>query len=48
MTPTVDAVRALLNEGLPLQRPLLTSLAWIVGITAVFSVLSVRAYRKVS
>ena len=46
VTPTVDAVRALLNEGLPLQRPLLTSLAWIVGITAVFSTLAVRQYRK--
>ena len=46
VTPTVDAVRALLNDGLPLQRPLLTSLAWIVGITAVFSTLAVRQYRK--
>lgn len=48
VTPTVDAVRALLNEGLPLQRPLLLSLAWIVGITAVFSALAVRRYRSVS
>lgn len=48
VTPTVDAVRALLNEGLPLQTPLLKSLAWIVGITAVFSTLAVRKYRTVS
>jgi ABC-2 type transport system permease protein/oleandomycin transport system permease protein len=46
VTPTCDAVRALLNDGLPLQRPLLISLAWMVGIIAVFSTLSVRAYRK--
>jgi len=48
VTPTVDAVRGLLNEGLPVQRPLLTSLAWIVGLTAVFSVLSVRSYRRIT
>ena len=48
VTPTVDAVRALLNDGLPLQRPLLLSLAWIAGITLVFSVLAVRKYRRVS
>lgn len=48
VTPTVDAVRALLNGGLPLQAPLLRSLAWIVAITAVFSVLAVRTYRKVT
>jgi ABC transporter DrrB family efflux protein len=46
VTPTCDAVRALLNDGLPLQRPLLICLAWMVGIIAVFSTLSVRAYRK--
>ena len=46
VTPTCDAVRALLNDGLPLQRPLLICLAWMVGIIAVFSYLSVRAYRK--
>ena len=48
VTPTVDAVRAMLNSGLPLQRPLLVSLAWIVGITVVFSSLSVRRYRQVA
>jgi ABC-2 type transport system permease protein/oleandomycin transport system permease protein len=46
VTPTCDAVRAMLNDGLPLQRPLLTSLAWMIAILAVFSYLSVRAYRK--
>ncbi len=48
VTPTVDAVRALLNDGLPLQSALLKSLAWIVGITVVFSILSVRKYRSVT
>ena len=48
VTPTVDAVRALLNNGLPLQKPLLTSLAWIAGLLVVFSTLSVRRYRRVS
>lgn len=46
VTPTCDAVRAMLNDGLPLQRPLLISLAWMFAILAVFSYLSVRAYRK--
>lgn len=46
VTPTCDAVRAMLNHGLPLQRPLLICLAWTVGITVVFSWLSVREYRK--
>ena len=46
VTPTVDAVRALLNTGLPVQRPLVTSLVWIVAIIAVFSTLSVRRYRQ--
>lgn len=48
VTPTVNAVRALINDGLPLQRPLLESLAWIVGITVVFSTLAVRQYRSVT
>jgi len=48
VTPTCDAVRAMLNDGLPLQRPLLISLAWITGILVVFSYLSVREYRKVT
>jgi len=46
VTPTCDAVRAMLNDGLPLQRPLLISLAWMLGILAVFSYLSLRAYRQ--
>jgi ABC-2 type transport system permease protein/oleandomycin transport system permease protein len=48
VTPTCDAVRAMLNHGLPLQRPLLISLTWMVGILVVFGYLSVREYRKVS
>ncbi|MCW2601387.1 MAG: type transporter [Frankiales bacterium] len=48
VTPTCDAVRAMLNDGLPLQRPLLISLSWILGVLVVFSYLSVRSYRKVA
>ena len=48
VTPTVNAVRALLNDGLPLRHDLLLSLGWIVGITAVFSVIAVRRYRRVT
>jgi len=48
VTPTVEAVRGLLNEGVPVRSPLLQSLAWSVGLTVVFSVLAVRRYRKVS
>ncbi|MCU1673411.1 MAG: transporter [Frankiales bacterium] len=47
VTPTVDAVRALINGG-PTARPLLISLCWLVAITAVFSTLAVRKYRSIS
>ena len=47
VTPTVDAVRALVNGG-PTARPLLISLCWLVAITAVFSTLAVRKYRSIS
>jgi ABC-2 type transport system permease protein/oleandomycin transport system permease protein len=47
VTPTVDAVRALVIGG-PTARPLLQSIAWIVGITIVFSWLSVRRYRRIN
>lgn len=48
VTPTVDAVRGLINSGQPLQRPLLESLTWIAVILVVFSTLSVRRYRQVT
>lgn len=48
VTPTVEAVRGLLNEGYPLRDDLLTSLAWIAGLTLVFSMLAVRRYRRVA
>ena len=48
VTPTVEAVRGLLNDGYPLRDDLLQSLAWVVGLTAVFSVLAVRSYRRVA
>ena len=47
VTPTVDGVRALVNGGATL-RPVLTSLVWIVAITAVFSTLAIRRYRRIS
>ncbi|MCA1711390.1 MAG: ABC transporter permease [Actinobacteria bacterium] len=47
VTPTVDAVRALVNGG-PTARPLLISVCWLVAITAVFSTLAVRKYRSIS
>ncbi len=46
VTPTVEAVRGLLNEGYPLRHDLLLSLAWVIGLLALFSVLSVRRYRR--
>jgi ABC-2 type transport system permease protein/oleandomycin transport system permease protein len=47
VTPTVDAVRALVNGG-PTLRPALISVAWLVAITAVFSTLAVRRYRRIA
>ena len=46
ITATVDAVRALLNKGIPTTRPLLTALAWSIAIVAVFAPLAVRRYRR--
>lgn len=43
-----DAVRALPDDGLPLPRPLLRSLAWTVGTTAVVSPLAVRTHRRIA
>jgi ABC-2 type transport system permease protein/oleandomycin transport system permease protein len=45
VTATVEAVRALLIGG-PTTDRLLTAVAWIVGITVVFSMLAVRSYRR--
>jgi ABC-2 type transport system permease protein/oleandomycin transport system permease protein len=47
VTPTVDAARALVNGG-PTMRPVLTSLCWLIAITAVFSTLAVRRYRRIT
>lgn len=46
VTPTVDAVRALVNGG-PTARPLLTSIVWLVVLTAAFATLAVRRYRRI-
>jgi ABC-2 type transport system permease protein len=45
VTITVDALRALTLGG-PITTPLLQSLAWIVGILAVFVPLAVNRYRR--
>jgi ABC-2 type transport system permease protein/oleandomycin transport system permease protein len=45
VTITVDALRALTYGG-PTTRPLLLSLAWIVGILGLFVPLAVSRYRR--
>jgi ABC-type multidrug transport system permease subunit len=45
VSDTVDAVRALVIGG-PTARPVLTALAWMVGILAVFVPLSIARYRR--
>jgi oleandomycin transport system permease protein len=41
----VDTMRALMLGG-DLQKPLLITLAWMVGLIAVFAPLAIRAYRR--
>ena len=41
----VDTMRALMLGG-DLQKPLLITLAWMVGLVAVFAPLAIRAYRR--
>ncbi|MEU0090191.1 ABC transporter permease [Kribbella sp. NPDC006257] len=41
----VDAMRGLMLGG-PVQKPLLTTLAWMIGLVAVFAPLAIRAYRR--
>ncbi|HEU4946474.1 MAG TPA: ABC transporter permease [Kribbella sp.] len=43
--PLVDTMRGLMLGG-DVQRPLLHTLAWMVGIVAVFAPLAIRAYRR--
>ncbi len=45
MTVTVNAARALCLGG-PTLTPVLQSLAWSIGIVAVFAPLAVRRYRR--
>lgn len=45
ITATVNAVRVLLNHG-AVAGPLLSALAWALGIVAVFAPLAVRRYRR--
>jgi ABC transporter DrrB family efflux protein len=45
VTATVSAIRALQHGG-PTTRPVLTALAWSIGIAAVFAPLAVRRYRQ--
>ena len=49
VTNVIDAMRSLaLGNGLPLETPLLKSIAWLAGIFIVFLPLAVRAYRRAS
>ncbi|MFG1907359.1 ABC transporter permease [Kribbella sp. NPDC048928] len=41
----VDTMRGLMLGG-PIQKPLLITLAWMVGLIAVFAPLAIRAYRR--
>ncbi|TDD58228.1 ABC transporter permease [Kribbella antibiotica] len=41
----VNLERALMGGG-PIQKPLLVTLAWMVGLVAVFAPLAIRAYRR--
>ncbi|GAB3942523.1 ABC transporter permease [Kribbella albertanoniae] len=41
----VDLERALMGGG-PIQKPLLVTLAWMIGLVAVFAPLAIRAYRR--
>lgn len=45
VTATVNAVRALVLGG-PTARPVLTALAWLVGMVVVFAPLAVARYRQ--
>ncbi|MET8649057.1 ABC transporter permease [Nocardia aurea] len=45
MTPAIDAVRGL-TEGGAIAAPLITTVAWTVGLIAVFGPLAVRGYRR--
>ena len=40
-----DAMRGLMLGG-PIQKPLLLTLAWMVGLVAVFAPMAIRAYRR--
>ena len=41
----VDAMRGLMLGG-PVQKPLLITLAWMIGLVTVFAPLAIRAYRR--
>jgi ABC transporter DrrB family efflux protein len=45
LSSVIDAMRALAHGG-ALAEPLLRTLAWTVGLTAVFGTLAVRGYRR--
>ncbi|TDW17870.1 ABC transporter permease [Kribbella kalugense] len=45
ITYLVDTERALMGGG-ALQKPLLITIAWMVGLVAVFAPLAIRAYRR--
>lgn len=47
MSPAIDAIRGL-TEGGPVAGPLTATIAWTVGLLAVFGPLAVRGYRRAS
>jgi ABC transporter DrrB family efflux protein len=46
VTYVIDTMRALALGGIPIQANLLKSIAWLVGIFAVFVPLAIRAYKR--
>jgi len=44
MSPAIEAMRALADGG-PTLWPVLQSVAWVVGLVAVFGPMAVRGYR---
>jgi ABC transporter DrrB family efflux protein len=46
VTSVIDAARGLMLGGLPVARPVIQSVLWLVAITAVFAPLAIIRYRR--
>jgi ABC-type multidrug transport system permease subunit len=46
ITKVVDATRGLMLGGLPVARPVIESILWLIVITAVFAPLAIARYRQ--